>query len=127
MFKKMLKNQRGLILIELLAVFVILGIIATIAVPSIGNVIDNTEKKATVSEGIQIINAAKIANTENPDSVSFNESVLSTYVDNVKDDDGYTDAYESSVYKITEHEAVSILDTKVNTEATEAELIVSTK
>jgi hypothetical protein len=34
---------------------------------------------------------------------------------------------ESSVYKITEHEAVSILDTKIKNDATEAELIVSTK
>jgi type IV pilus assembly protein PilA len=127
MFKKMLENQRGLTLIVLLAVIVILGIIAAIAVPSIGNDIDNTEKKATVSEGIQIINAAKIAQTENPDSISFNESVLSTYVDNVEVDDGFTVAYESGVYKITEHEAVSILDTKIKTEATEAELIVSTK
>ena len=46
MFMKMkerLKNQKGLTLIELLAVIVILGIIAAIAIPSIGNIIQNTK------------------------------------------------------------------------------------
>jgi type IV pilus assembly protein PilA len=64
----MLKNQRGLTLIELLAVFVIFGIIAAIAVPSIGNIIDNSRYKATVSEGIQILYAAKIAKAENSET-----------------------------------------------------------
>lgn len=34
--KKLLKNQKGFTLVELLAVIVILGIIAAIAIPSIG-------------------------------------------------------------------------------------------
>ncbi len=38
--KKLLKNQKGFTLVELLAVIVILGIIAAIAIPSIGNIID---------------------------------------------------------------------------------------
>ncbi|OAS84919.1 MULTISPECIES: type II secretion system protein [Metabacillus] len=67
----MLKYQRGLTLIELLAVIVILGIIAAIAVPSIGNIIDNSRDKATVSEAIQIIDAAKIAKAENPETDTF--------------------------------------------------------
>ena len=46
MIKKMrerLTNQKGLTLIELLAVIVILGIIAAIAIPSIGNIIQNSK------------------------------------------------------------------------------------
>ena len=37
--KKQLNNEKGLTLIELLAVIVILAIIAAIAVPAIGNII----------------------------------------------------------------------------------------
>ena len=43
--QKRLKNEKGLTLVELLAVIVILGIIAAIAVPSIGNIIDNSRDK----------------------------------------------------------------------------------
>ncbi len=63
MFKKMkerLKNQKGLTLIELLAVIVILGIIAAIAIPSIGNIIDNSKNDAHKADAIQMINAAKL-------------------------------------------------------------------
>lgn len=53
MFKKMmntklrlLKNQKGLTLVELLAVIVILGVVAAIAVPAIGGIINNSKKNA---------------------------------------------------------------------------------
>jgi type IV pilus assembly protein PilA len=61
--KKRIKNQRGMTLVELLAVIVILGIISAIAVPSIGGLIDNTKKDAHVANAQQMVNAAKLAIT----------------------------------------------------------------
>lgn len=63
MLKKLIRNEKGLTLIELLAVIVILGIIAAIAIPSIGGLIDNSKKDAHVANAQQMINAAKIAVT----------------------------------------------------------------
>ncbi|WHY03639.1 type II secretion system protein [Neobacillus sp. DY30] len=60
MLKNKLKEQKGLTLIELLAVIVILGIIAAIAVPSILGIIDNTKKDAHVANAQQMISAAKM-------------------------------------------------------------------
>ena len=60
-FQKLKKDQKGLTLVELLAVVVILAIVAAIAFVVIGNVIDNTRKDAHVSNAQQIINAVKVA------------------------------------------------------------------
>lgn len=60
-FTKHIKNEKGLTLIELLAVIVILAIVALIAIPSIGNIIANSKSKAVLSDASQIISSAKIA------------------------------------------------------------------
>ena len=44
---QVLKNRKGVTLVELLAVIVIMGIIAAIAVPAIGSLIENSKKNAT--------------------------------------------------------------------------------
>ncbi|NNU83154.1 prepilin-type N-terminal cleavage/methylation domain-containing protein [Geobacillus sp. BMUD] len=102
MFKRVLKSERGLTLIELLAVIVILGIIAAIAIPAIGGLIDNSKKDAHVSNAQQMINAAKIAVTADKDLIPANgKYTLVTlkyledegYLETVKDPDGDTTSY----------------------------------
>ncbi|WLR50085.1 type II secretion system protein [Bacillus tianshenii] len=61
MLKRLSRNEKGLTLIELLAVIVILGIIAAIAVPSIGNIIENSKKDAHIANAEQLVSAARLA------------------------------------------------------------------
>ena len=56
---KLLKNQKGLTLIELLAVIVILGIIAAIAIPSVNTIISNSKKSAHKENARAMIDAAR--------------------------------------------------------------------
>ena len=51
---KFKKNQKGLTLIELLAVIVILGIISAIAVPAIGGIIEGSKDQADAANVIMI-------------------------------------------------------------------------
>ncbi|NMO96665.1 prepilin-type N-terminal cleavage/methylation domain-containing protein [Paenibacillus lemnae] len=55
-----LQDEKGFTLIELLAVIVILGIIAIIAIPLIGNIIDNSKKDADVATARQLYDAARL-------------------------------------------------------------------
>ena len=66
MNKKLVKNQKGLTLIELLAVIVILAIVAAIAVPAIGNIIENSRLNAVKADAINVLNAANLYFTEAP-------------------------------------------------------------
>ncbi|MCB5933483.1 prepilin-type N-terminal cleavage/methylation domain-containing protein [Caldibacillus thermoamylovorans] len=80
---KLLKNQKGMTLVELLAVLVILGIIAAIAVPLIGNMIENSRDKAAINDAISIIAAAKLADSNGvaiPDG-GYTSSTLSDYLE----------------------------------------------
>lgn len=56
----MLKDKRGLTLIELLGVIVIIGIIATIAFFSITRIIEGTQKDAFIANVNNFIEAAKL-------------------------------------------------------------------
>ncbi|AKP48265.1 MULTISPECIES: competence type IV pilus major pilin ComGC [Bacillus] len=93
------KNQKGMTLIELLAVVVILAIIAAVAVPSVGKIIDNSRADSNRSNALLIINAAKLAIADDENSTvsskikSSNGATLQDLVDA-----GYLDAIPKDPY-----------------------------
>ncbi|MBP2240592.1 type IV pilus assembly protein PilA [Cytobacillus eiseniae] len=92
---KKLKNEKGLTLIELLAVIVILGIIAAIAIPSIGGIIQKSKEDAVRADAIQILNAAKlhVSSTgidEDETSDTLTKAVLQQYMEGSSFKEEYT-------------------------------------
>ncbi|TYS66147.1 prepilin-type N-terminal cleavage/methylation domain-containing protein [Bacillus infantis] len=96
MIKKLgqrLKNEKGLTLIELLAVIVILGIIAAIAIPSIGGIIQKSKEDAVKADAIQVINGAKLyvaANGVPKAGETLKAAELESYVDKPKLKEDYS-------------------------------------
>lgn len=87
-FNKHIKNEKGLTLIELLAVIVILAIVAAIAVPAIGNIINNSKDKAILAEASNILSGAKLAEidgvcVEATTAITCDISVLKDFVDGI--------------------------------------------
>lgn len=84
---KQMKNEKGMTLVELLAVLVILGIIAAIAIPMIGNMIENSQTKAAANEALNIIAGAKLADSNGVKGTTvgnvttFSKDDLVEYVD----------------------------------------------
>jgi type IV pilus assembly protein PilA len=107
MLKKFLKNDKGLTLVELLAVIVILGIIAAIAVPSIGGIINKSKDDAVVAEAIQIINGARLAHASDSSATTWTHTALTEYVSKVEDTD-YTVKVVDGIYSIKDHNASSL-------------------
>lgn len=78
MFKRLREDQKGLTLIELLAVVVILGIILAIAIPSIGGIIEKQKVKAHQSNALMILDAAKLYYLDNPSETTSTTGVKAT-------------------------------------------------
>lgn len=91
--QKKLKNEKGLTLVELLAVIVILGIIAAIAVPSIGSIIENSRYKAVKADAQTALSAANMYFSEgNEGSVKLTELVTKGFLEDTASFEADTDA-----------------------------------
>ena len=75
---QVLKNRKGVTLVELLAVIVIMGIIAAIAVPAIGGLIKNAEEKAVIGDLTSLTEAARMYSSVNEDDTSVTGAELET-------------------------------------------------
>lgn len=82
-FKKQMKNEKGLTLIELLAVIVILAIIAAIAIPAIGNIIENSKVNALKADGQNVLAAGNLYFIENStlDSVTLDTLITDGFIE----------------------------------------------
>ncbi len=56
----MIKNNKGVTLVELLIVIVVMGIIAAFAIPAVGTIIENTNQDAVVADALAIENAGRL-------------------------------------------------------------------
>lgn len=104
--KKRIKNEKGLTLIELLAVIVILAIIAAIAIPAIGNIIQNTRIKGAKSDALNILSAANIYSTDISGDVNITvPATKSSATDDAKDFLNYVESlgvFEKVEFSINE-------------------------
>jgi general secretion pathway protein G len=116
MLSKQINNDRGLTLIELLAVIVILGIISAIATIAILNVIQKAKDQAIVANSYALRDSAtfyvkdKILSEEVvPTQLSYQTLVNEDYIEKIRDPDtnSYLDPAVNTSYVVVSGERIT--------------------
>ena len=92
----MVKNNKGVTLVELLIVIVVMGIIAAFSIPAVGTIIENSQKDAILNDAIQVENAAKLYCS----SATGSNSCTSTQALKWSDIEAYVDGLDESYYDL---------------------------
>lgn len=121
---KLLKKEKGMTLIELLAVIIIIAIILAIAIPIIANVIGDSRDRANVSEALNIISAAKLkyAKDNASGSQTYTADNLEGYIDFQTSDSNFQVSFNGTTWSISGHPAVGIAGGDKATSVTEGQL-----
>ena len=112
----MFKNEKGVTLVELLIVIVILGIIAAISVPAVGNIVSNANKDALLADATNLQQQVSLYCTseDNPgicgensaadDDLTYFENAgtktLDAYVDGIGEDTEYIVWYADDTWNV---------------------------
>ena len=92
----MVKNNKGVTLVELLIVIVVMGIIAAFSIPAVGTIIENSQKDAILNDAIQVENAAKLYCS----SATGSNSCTSTQALKWSDIKAYVDGLDEAYYDL---------------------------
>ncbi|MET3658983.1 prepilin-type N-terminal cleavage/methylation domain-containing protein [Sporosarcina psychrophila] len=92
LLQKRLNNEKGLTLVELLAVIVILGIIAAIAIPSIGGIIQGSREKAVIADAQNTLSAANLYFVDNNSKDTDKVEIADLIADGFMEDAGQLDS-----------------------------------
>lgn len=115
--EKFKKDERGLTLVELLAVVVVLAIVGLIAFVAIGNVIENSKKDAHVANAQQVISAAELYEASGGKiEGTTNATGLDTLEDELIDPWESTNTYD---FKIDKKDEIKISSEHKNCKFTE--------
>ncbi len=103
-------NNKGVTLIELLIVIVVIGIIATFAVPAVGDIITNSEKEAVVQDARTLADQARLYCGQGNCTAAQEGATGITWADIVGW--GKPDVFDGSKYAETDNDADAIVIVK---------------